>query len=139
MSTRKIYFTTLLAGQTIFALIFLIPLWHNTTTARMMNSTFPVTLATLTMLAPTILGAITGKTSPVFSAWLYGMLTIIGLMGVALLLDGWRTLTIINNPSLWVVAVLWLVVFLSVHHMDASDVNQTDLERMSLEHPELKD
>ena len=121
MSTRKTYFTTLLAGQTIFALIFLIPLWHNTTTARMMNSTFPVTLATLTMLAPTILGAITGKTSPVFSAWLYGMLTII------------------NNPSLWVTAVLWLVAFLSVHHMDASDVNQTDLERMSLKHPELKD
>lgn len=139
MSTRKTYFTTLLAGQAIFALIFLIPLWHNTTAARMMNSTFPVTLVTLTMLAPTILGAITGKTSPVFSAWLYGMLTIIGLMGVALLLDGWRTLTIINNPSLWVTAILWLVVFLSVHHMDASDANQTDLERMSLKHPELKD
>lgn len=44
MNTRKTYYTTLIAGQALFAIVYFIPLWRETVNARLMNTTLFVTL-----------------------------------------------------------------------------------------------
>ncbi|MBF1667168.1 MAG: hypothetical protein HXO72_04215 [Scardovia wiggsiae] len=138
MNTRKTYYTTLIAGQALFAIVYFIPLWRETVNARLMNTTLFVTLTVVCLLAPALMGAITGKTIYVHGAWSYSLCGILPCMGLALLLNVRRTLTVINNPVLWVVAMIWLAAWLSAGHMDRRDANQADLKRMSMTHPELK-
>lgn len=138
MNTRKTYYTTLIAGQALFAIVYFIPLWRETVNARLMNTTLFVTLTVVCLLAPAFMGALTGRTEYVGSAWIGSFCGIIPFMGIALFLDRWKTLTVINNPTLWVVAMIWLAAWLSAGHMDRRDANQADLKRMSMTHPELK-